>query len=165
VHLPQRFRDEAWQLWPFKATHQGFLLQQQWWYNATTGVRGVSRHHERVLEFACRQLLDVLAPSNFILTNPEILAKTQREGGQNLVRGWINLLEDWERAANGRPPAGTEKFQVGKTVASTPGKVVFRNRLMELIQYEPLTEKVRPEPVLIVPAWIMKYLHSRLVAA
>jgi polyhydroxyalkanoate synthase len=102
-------------------------------------------------------MLDVAAPSNFILTSPEILAKTQREGGQNLVRGWINFLEDWERAANGRPPAGAEKFRVGREVGSTPGKVVFRNRLIELIQYEPLTEKVRPEPVLIVPAWIMKY--------
>jgi polyhydroxyalkanoate synthase len=62
-------------------------MQQQWWHNPTTGVRGVSRHHECVLEFTCRQLLDVLAPSNFILTNPEILAKTLREAGQNLVRG------------------------------------------------------------------------------
>jgi polyhydroxyalkanoate synthase len=157
--LPQdkRFSGAAWQQWPFNAMHQAFLLQQQWWHNATTGVRGVTPHHERVLEFACRQMLDVSAPSNFIATNPEILAKTQREVGQNLVRGWINLLEDWERATNGRPPAGAEQFRVGKELATTHGKVVFRNRLMELIQYEPLTDKVRPEPVLMVPAWIMKY--------
>jgi polyhydroxyalkanoate synthase len=110
-----------------------------------------------VLEFVFRQMLDVFAPSNFVLTNPEILKKTQAEAGQNLVRGFWNLVEDWERAANGRPPVGSEKFTVGKDLAITPGKVVFRNRLMELIQYEPTTESVHPEPILIVPAWIMKY--------
>ena len=72
-------------------------------------------------------------------------------------KGWANLIDDWQRALAGRKPAGTEAFAIGKNVAVTPGKVVYRNRLIELIQYEPATEKVRPEPILIVPAWIMKY--------
>jgi polyhydroxyalkanoate synthase len=157
--LPQdkRFRGEAWQRWPYSAMYQAFLLNQQWWYNATTGVRGVDPRHERVVEFATRQILDVFSPSNFIATNPEVLAETIRQGGANLARGARNWLEDWQRTVSGKPPVGAEPFRVGETVAVTPGKVVWRNRLIELIQYEPTTDTVRPEPVLIVPAWIMKY--------
>jgi polyhydroxyalkanoate synthase len=153
----KRFSGEAWEAWPFNAIHQGFLLQQQWWHDATTGVRGVTPHHERQVEFMTRQLLDVFSPANFVLTNPEVLRKTQAEAGRNLVRGFWNFMEDWERAANGRKPVGAEAFKVGKNLALTPGKVIFRNRLIELIQYAPATERVRPEPVLVVPAWIMKY--------
>lgn len=159
VPLPQdrRFAGAAWQRWPYNLVYQGFLLQQQWWHNATTGVRGVTRQHEAVVEFATRQLLDMVAPSNFLATNPELLERTIREGGGNFVRGAQNLWEDWERAVAGRKPVGTEAFKVGRDVATTPGKVVYRNRLIELIQYAPMTGAVRPEPVLIVPAWIMKY--------
>ena len=157
--LPQdhRFVGEAWQKWPSNFIYQAFLLQQQWWYNATTGVRGVSQQHEKMVEFAARQILDMFAPSNFLLTNPEILSRTIASGGLNLVRGWQNLLEDGERAAGGKPPVGAEKFAVGRDLGITPGKIIYRNRLIELIEYAPTTATVRPEPILIVPAWIMKY--------
>jgi polyhydroxyalkanoate synthase subunit PhaC len=157
--LPQdrRFTDEAWRKWPFNCFYQGFLLQQQWWHNATTGIRGVSRRHEDMVEFTSRQFLDMVAPSNFPPTNPEILLRTIGTGGLNLAKGCQNFIEDMERAVGGKKPIGTERFVVGRDVAITPGKVVYRNRLIELIQYAPATGTVHPQPVLVVPAWIMKY--------
>jgi len=157
--LPQdkRFVGAPWQRWPYNLIYQSFLLGQQWLHVATTGVRGVTHQHENVVSFAGRQIMDVFSPSNFIATNPEVLERTLTEGGANLARGLQNLAEDWERLAGGKPPAGSEAFEVGRNLAVTPGKVVYRNRLIELIQYAPATAKVRPEPVLIVPAWIMKY--------
>ena len=157
--LPQdhRFADEAWHKSPFNLFYQGFLLQQQWWHNATTGIRGVSKQHENLVEFAARQILDMMAPSNFPLTNPEILTRTIASGGANLATGWQNFIEDAERVFAGKKPVGSENFAVGRDVAKTPGKVIYRNRLIELIQYAPATDTVRPEPILIVPAWIMKY--------
>lgn len=157
--LPQdrRFRDKAWKTPPYSIMYQSFLLNQQWWHNATTGVRGVTRQHENVVEFATRQMLDVFSPSNFLMTNPEVFVRTVREGGQNLVRGAQNFADDMERLISGRKPADAKNFRVGETLATSPGKVVYRNRLMELIQYLPTTEKVHAEPILIVPAWIMKY--------
>jgi len=157
--LPQdrRFDEKAWQDLPFNLIYQAFLFQQQWWHNATTGVPGVTRQHERELEFAARQMLDVFAPSNFLATNPTALDKTRAEGGLNLVRGFQNFLEDWERNISGKKPVGADQFVPGRNVAITPGKVVYRNRLIELIQYAPTTDSVCPEPLLIIPAWIMKY--------
>ena len=153
----QRFRGDDWQQPPFSIYYQAFLLLQQWWHNAAVGVDGVADHHRDVVAFSARQALDVFSPSNFMLTNPEILKATVASGGMNLVRGLQNLFEDWERAVLQLPPVGTEQFRVGKEVAVTPGKVVYRNQLIELIQYSPTIATTYPEPVLIVPAWIMKY--------
>ncbi len=153
----QRFDDPAWQRWPFNFCYQSFLFAQQWLYNATTGVRGVSRHDEQVVTFLARQLLDIFAPTNFPWTNPEVIRTTFEQGGTNFLRGLTNYWEDWERNVFGRKPVGTAEYVVGKTLAITRGKVVYRNRLMELLQYEPTTPTVHAEPVLIVPAWIMKY--------
>ena len=152
-----RFAAEAWRGWPFNAMYQAFLLAQQWWHNATTDVKGVSPHHAALVNFATRQMLDMWAPSNLAWTNPEVLRVTREQGGANLARGFENFVEDWRRVALGQPPVGAEAFVPGEQVACTPGKVVFRNRLMELIQYAPATDTVFAEPVLIVPAWIMKY--------
>ncbi|MBT1450073.1 alpha/beta fold hydrolase [Glaciecola sp. XM2] len=153
----KRFSGDAWQKWPYNVIYQSFLFNQQWWSNATTGVNGVTQQHENVMEFVTRQILDVFSPSNYLLTNPELIEQTQKEAGQNLIRGANNFVEDMQSVIANKPPSEVEGFRVGKELAITPGKVVYRNRLIELIQYSPTTKEVRPEPILIVPAWIMKY--------
>jgi polyhydroxyalkanoate synthase len=157
--LPQdkRFSPKDWAAPPFSAISRAFLLQEQWWGEATTGVRGVSKHHEKVAEFTARQWLDMWSPSNFIATNPQVLKQTAMTGGMNLSNGLANWWRDALAVLGDRKPRGVEQFLPGKGVALTPGKVVFRNRLIELIQYEPATPTVRTEPLLIVPSWIMKY--------
>lgn len=164
-----RFSKPQWATQPFNLFAQAFLLGEDWWHKATTGIRGVDPANEAVVDFSLRQLLDMFAPSNFAATNPEVLEKTFQSGGENLVFGWQNWLADLMQVLQPGRTASAAEFVVGKTVAISPGKVVLRNRLIELIQYAPTTEKVRPEPVLIVPAWIMKYyildlsLHNSLV--
>jgi polyhydroxyalkanoate synthase subunit PhaC len=152
-----RFRTQDWTAFPYNMYAHSFLSLQHWWETATHGVRGLSKRHEDMVTFVARQLLDMTAPSNFVWSNPQVLAHTRREGGMNLVRGWNNLVDDVARIAGDQPPAGTEAYRVGKTVAITPGKVVLRTPLAEVIQYAPTTAQVRPEPIVIVPAWIMKY--------
>lgn len=152
-----RFRSEAWKGWPFNLFQQSFLLSQSWWDEATSGVRGVSDHHVNVASFTARQMLDIVSPSNSPMTNPDILQTTRQQGGANFWEGYLNWLDDTMRQQSDRPPVGSEAFIVGENIAATEGKVVFRNHLIELIQYTPTTAEVYAEPVLITPAWIMKY--------
>lgn len=159
--LPQpsdkRFADPAWAGIPFNWSSQAFLLVERWWEEAMTNVPGVSSHHEEVAEFVTRQWLDMLSPSNFVAFNPEVLRYTISTGGSNLIRGAINWQRDATDLLLQHKPRGTEAFVPGKSVALTPGKVIYQNHLIELIQYESMTKETYPEPVLIVPSWIMKY--------
>jgi polyhydroxyalkanoate synthase len=152
-----RFRAAEWQRFPFNVFAHSFLSVERWWEAATTGIRGVSRQHENAVTFAARQLLDIAAPSNFLWSNPTALTRALSTGGMSLVQGFRNYVEDMRRAAAGQGPSGTDAFEVGRAVAVTPGKVVHRTRLAEIIQYAPTTDHVRPQPIVIVPAWIMKY--------
>ena len=152
-----RFKDDAWAQWPFNVLAHGYRNYADWWQKAWSGVPGVAPQSEQQLDFVARNALETLSPANYLLSNPELLDATRAEAGQNLVRGFSNWLEDIERTLEGKGASGTEQFVVGRDVAATPGKVVMRNDLVELIQYSPQTPKVFAEPVLIVPAWIMKY--------
>ncbi len=153
----KRFASDDWHKWPFNIYHQAFLLTDELWHHATTGVAGVDQHHEDIVRFIARQTLDVISPGNFIATNPLVLRRCFETGGWNLLQGSLNLLEDYERQLTRQPSTLSQAFRPGKDVAITPGKIVVRNRVMELIQYAPGSDTVRPEPILIVPAWIMKY--------
>jgi len=157
--LPQdrRFGAPAWQQLPYHLAWQGFLMAEQWWHYATTSVPGVTLHHEDMVSFSARQLLDLFSPSNFPWSNPQVIEATRDEHGENLTRGAQHFVEDMSALMHGHAPAPQQEFRVGIDVAATPGKVIFRNRLMEIIQYAPATDSVHPEPVLVVPAWIMKY--------
>ncbi len=153
----RRFNDEAWKSVPYVLWQQAFLAQEAWWASATREVRGMTPKNAARLSFITRQLLDVWSPSNLPWLNPVIIERTLKEGGANLVRGATNLQEDAWRALTMQPAPSAGGLRVGEDIAVTPGEVVYRNELMELIQYKPTTSSVIAEPVLIVPAWIMKY--------
>ena len=153
----RRFAAPDWQQWPYSFIAQSFLAQQQAWHEATIKVQGLSSHQSQLLTFSVRQVLDMLSPSNFLWSNPEALNTGMKTGGASLWQGVLNRQQDMLRLLSGSPVPGTENFRPGKEVALTPGKVVFRNHLMELIQYAPQTDTAFAQPVLIVPSWILKY--------
>lgn len=155
--LDKRFKGKSWQQFPYSFYYESFLLIQNWWKTAATNVRGVTHHHEEVVDFTLRQLLDIFSPSNSIFTNPDIIEASSEQQGQNFIKGLENFLDDVQRKLKDKPPAGAENFVIGENVAISKGKIVYRNHLMELIQYSPLTDKVYANPILITPAWIMKY--------
>ena len=156
-----RFSDAGWSRWPFNALKNGFKASDAWWRESTQ-VEGMSKHHNHMVNFFTRQSLDALSPSNWPTTNPEVLKKGQESMGQSWIKGYQSYAQDMLEQHKARhnvdgDPLKPLDFEVGKEVALTPGKVVFRNHLIELIQYTPTTDKVFPEPLLIVPSCIMKY--------
>jgi len=153
-----RFGGDAWAQWPFNVYAHNYRNYVDWWQTAWSNVPGVAPENERTLHFVARNALEAFSPANYFATNPELLETTRAESGKNLVRGFSNWLEDVERTFAGKGPRGAEKFVVGR-------EVVFRNELVELIQYAPATATVFAEPILIIPAWIMKYYILDLSAS
>ncbi|HTL76114.1 MAG TPA: class I poly(R)-hydroxyalkanoic acid synthase [Casimicrobiaceae bacterium] len=159
-HGDKRFKDAGWhEHFLFDYVKQSYLITARWLHEQVASVEGLSEPAKKKVHFFTRQYIDALAPSNFALTNPEVFRETVQSGGQNLVRGLNNLLDDIERG-NGQlriSMTDPKAFELGVNIATTPGKVVFQNELMQLIQYEPTTPKVRKRPLLIIPPWINKY--------
>jgi len=155
-----RFKDDEWSKnFLFDYIKQSYLLAARHIQHAVGGVDGLSPESEKKVAFFTRQYVDALAPSNFLLTNPQVLRETLASGGQNLVRGLANLLADIEKGGGELRISMTDEsaFQLGRNVATSPGKVVYQNDLMQLIQYQPATGQVYKRPLVIVPPWINKY--------
>jgi polyhydroxyalkanoate synthase len=156
----RRFKDETWQHNPvFDYIKQSYLLTSNWITETVREVDGLDEKTAKKVEFYTQQFVDALAPTNFAVTNPEVLRATLESKGENLVKGLENLLRDLERGKGQLRITMTDKdaFKVGENIAITPGRVVFRNDLMELIQYDPVTEQVFKRPLLIMPPWINKF--------
>ena len=156
----RRFRSEAWdEKLIFDLLRQAYLLTADWMLDNVARMQEVSREDRMRIRFYTRQFADALSPSNFILTNPEILATTRREKGRNLLRGFRMLLEDLQRGDGQLLISMTQEgaFEVGKNIATTEGSVVFENEMMQLIQYAPRTRTAYTRPLLIVPPWINKF--------
>ena len=157
--MDSRFSDEGWSNWPFNVMKEGFKATDAWWSEATE-LAGVSKHNQHLVGFYNRQRLDALSPSNYAVTNPEVLRVAKETMGQSWINGYKNYVKDMQasqKASHSTDTLPALGYEIGKHVALSPGKVVFRNHLIELIQYTPTTKKVYPEPFLIVPSCIMKY--------
>jgi len=152
-----RFNHAGWEKPPFQLWQQGFLAVQDWWDHATEPLRGLHPDDAERTRFLARQTLDVLSPSNSPMLNPEIIAETISTSGRNLTEGAAHFAHDTVKTLTGQRDPAPEGYQIGKDLACTPGQVVFRNDLFELVQYAPQTPQVQARPILIVPAWIMKY--------
>ena len=156
----RRFKHEDWQEhFLFDYIKQSYLIAARWMHKTVAEVEGLDPTTAKKVDFFTRQYIDAMAPSNFALTNPEVLHETAKTGGENLVKGLHNLLADIERG-NGQlkiSMTDPKAFELGVNIATTPGKVVYQNDLMQLIQYEPSTKKVFKRPLLIMPPWINKY--------
>jgi polyhydroxyalkanoate synthase len=156
----KRFKHEDWhEHFLFDYIKQSYLITARWMHDQVASVEGLDEQTKKKVDFFTRQYIDALAPSNFALTNPEVFRETVASGGQNLVKGLNNLLDDIERGGGQLRISMTDAkaFELGVNIATTPGKVVFQNELMQLIQYEPTTKKVWKRPLLVVPPWINKY--------
>lgn len=156
----RRFADEAWtEQAVFDFIKQSYLLASNWIRTTVKEVEGLDPETARKVDFYSRQFVDAMAPTNFALTNPKVLKATLETGGENLLKGLDNLLSDLEKGKGRLSISMTDldAFTLGENVATTPGKVVFQNDLMQLIQYAPSTETVYEKPLLIVPPWINKY--------
>ena len=156
----RRFKDAAWdENALFDYIKQSYLLSARWMQSTVGEVNGLDDKTAKKVDFYTRQFVDAMAPSNFVMTNPEVLRTTLESGGENLVKGLDNLLGDLERGKGNLSikMTDTEAFTVGENIATTPGKVVFQNDLMQLIQYTPTTEQVHKRPLLIIPPWINKF--------
>ena len=156
----KRFKDSAWhESALFDFIKQSYLVTARWMQATVNEVEGLDPKTAKKVDFYTRQFVDAMAPSNFVMTNPEVLRTTIESGGENLLKGLENLIEDLERG-KGRldiKMTDVDAFEVGRDVAVTPGAVVFQNDLIQLLQYEPTTETVFKRPLLIIPPWINKY--------
>ena len=156
----KRFKDPDWQnKVVFDVLKQSYLLMTQWLDQQVQNTDGVDPHTRKKAEFYVKQFTDAFSPSNFLMTNPEVLRTTLKSNGENLVFGMQHLLEDVERGHGKIQIQQTDMkaFELGRNIALTPGKVIYQNDLIQLLQYEPTTEKVHKRPLLIFPPWINKY--------
>ena len=155
----KRFRDKDWQEnQVFDFIKQSYLLTANWMQDTVAKVEGIDADTRKRVGFYTKQFADAVAPTNFILTNPEVLRATLQSNGENLVKGLDNLLEDIDRGKGQLSiRQSADAFEIGRNIATTPGKVIFRNELLELLQYDPTTAEVYERPLLIFPPWINKF--------